>query len=119
LTFANPAEEVRNGDSSGSQWVSIGRDRIPAQRLYPKAAYSCCRPEGVGHPFLIFSDLARGALGKRSVKAPWVTEANRLHAHPPDVRLPTLVTSGRRDEAMALIASSFEHGIAGSEWMLF
>jgi hypothetical protein len=44
-----------------------------------------------------------------------VTEANRLHAYPPEIRLPTLVTSGRRDEATALSASSIERGIAGSE----
>jgi L-proline amide hydrolase len=49
----------------------------------------------------------------------WVAEANRLHVYLPEIRLPTLVTSGRHDEATLLIASTIERGVAVSEWMLF
>ncbi len=44
LTFAHTAEKVSDGDSSRLQVVSIDRERIPAERLHPKAAYSHCRP---------------------------------------------------------------------------
>ena len=37
----------------------------------------------------------------------------------PEIRLPTLVTSGRFDEATPLVAETVRRGIAGSEWVLF
>ena len=37
----------------------------------------------------------------------------------PEIRLPTLVTSGRHDEATPLIAGTIHRGIAGSQWVLF
>lgn len=37
----------------------------------------------------------------------------------PEIRLPTLVTSGRHDEATPLIAGTIQRGIAGSEWVQF
>jgi len=36
-----------------------------------------------------------------------------------ELQLPTLVTSGRHDEATPAIAETIHRGIAGSEWMLF
>lgn len=37
----------------------------------------------------------------------------------PEIDLPTLVTSGRHDEATPLIAETVHRGIRGSEWVLF
>jgi len=37
----------------------------------------------------------------------------------PDITVPTLVLSGRYDEATPLIAGTVQHGIPGSEWTLF
>lgn len=37
----------------------------------------------------------------------------------PEIRLPTLVTSGRYDEATPLIAETIQRGIKGAEWVLF
>jgi len=36
-----------------------------------------------------------------------------------EIQVPTLVISGRYDEATPLIAETVQHGIAGSEWVLF
>ena len=36
-----------------------------------------------------------------------------------EIRLPTLVTSGRYDEATPAIAETVHRGIAGSEWVIF
>ena len=36
-----------------------------------------------------------------------------------EIRVPTLVTSGRNDEATPLIAETVHHGIPGSEWVVF
>lgn len=36
-----------------------------------------------------------------------------------EIKVPTLVTSGRYDEATPLIAGSVHHGIPGSEWVIF
>jgi proline-specific peptidase len=36
-----------------------------------------------------------------------------------EIRVPTLVTSGRYDEATPAIAETVHHGIPGSEWVLF
>jgi L-proline amide hydrolase len=36
-----------------------------------------------------------------------------------EIRVPTLVTSGRYDEATPAIAQTVHHGIPGSEWVLF
>ena len=36
-----------------------------------------------------------------------------------EIRVPTLVTSGRYDEATALIAGTVHQGIPGSRWVLF
>jgi L-proline amide hydrolase len=36
-----------------------------------------------------------------------------------EIRLPTLVTSGRYDEATPTIAETINRGIAGSEWVVF
>ena len=36
-----------------------------------------------------------------------------------DIRVPTLVTSGRHDEATPLIAETVQSGIPGSEWVIF
>lgn len=36
-----------------------------------------------------------------------------------EIRVPTLVTSGRHDEATPLIAETVHHGIPGSEWVIF
>lgn len=37
----------------------------------------------------------------------------------PEIRVPTLVTSGRHDEATPLIAETVHQGIRGSEWVIF
>ena len=37
----------------------------------------------------------------------------------PEISLPTLVTSGRYDEATPQIAGTVHHGIRGSEWVIF
>jgi hypothetical protein len=48
LTFAHAAEEAKDGDSIRSRMTTINRQRIPAERLHPKAAYSRCGPkEGI------------------------------------------------------------------------
>ncbi|MFQ5918998.1 MAG: amino acid amidase, partial [Thermoplasmata archaeon] len=36
-----------------------------------------------------------------------------------EIRIPTLVTSGRYDEATPAIAETVHRGISGSEWVLF
>jgi proline-specific peptidase len=36
-----------------------------------------------------------------------------------EIRVPTLVTSGRHDEATPAIAQTIHHGIKGSEWVVF
>jgi proline-specific peptidase len=36
-----------------------------------------------------------------------------------EIRVPTLITSGRYDEATPLIAETMHRGIAGSEWVIF
>ena len=36
-----------------------------------------------------------------------------------EIRVPTLVTSGRHDEATPLIAETVHTGIPGSEWVIF
>jgi proline-specific peptidase len=36
-----------------------------------------------------------------------------------EIRVPTLVTSGRHDEATPAIAETVQRGIAGSEWVIF
>ena len=36
-----------------------------------------------------------------------------------EIRVPTLVTSGRHDEATPAIGETVHRGIAGSEWVLF
>ncbi len=36
-----------------------------------------------------------------------------------EIRVPTLVTSGRHDEATPAIAETVHRGIAGSEWVVF
>lgn len=36
-----------------------------------------------------------------------------------EIRTPTLITSGRHDEATPAIAETIQRGIAGSEWLLF
>jgi L-proline amide hydrolase len=36
-----------------------------------------------------------------------------------EIQLPTLVTSGRHDEASPLVAETVHRGIAGSEWVIF
>ena len=36
-----------------------------------------------------------------------------------EIRVPTLVTSGRHDEATPLIARTVHEGIPGSQWVLF
>ena len=43
LTFAEALEQISVGDSSRSQVTSIDRERVPAERRHPKAAYSRCR----------------------------------------------------------------------------
>ena len=47
LTFAHAAEKVSDSDSSRSQVASFERERISAERLHPKTAYSRCRPTAV------------------------------------------------------------------------
>ena len=37
----------------------------------------------------------------------------------PEIETPTLVTSGRHDEATPLIAETVHRGIRGSEWVIF
>jgi proline-specific peptidase len=37
----------------------------------------------------------------------------------PEIKVPTLVTSGRHDEATPLIAETVHRGIRGSEWVMF
>lgn len=37
----------------------------------------------------------------------------------PEIRVPTLVTSGRYDEATPAIAETVQRGIAGAEWVIF
>ncbi len=37
----------------------------------------------------------------------------------PEIKVPTLVTSGRYDEATPLIAETVHKGIPGSKWVLF
>ncbi len=37
----------------------------------------------------------------------------------PEINAPTLVTSGRYDEATELIAGTVHNGIRGSEWVIF
>lgn len=37
----------------------------------------------------------------------------------PEIDIPTLVTSGRHDEATPLIAETVHRGIRGSEWVMF
>ena len=37
----------------------------------------------------------------------------------PEIKAPTLVTSGRYDEATPLIAETVHRGIRGSEWVIF
>jgi proline-specific peptidase len=36
-----------------------------------------------------------------------------------EIRMPTLITSGRYDEATPAISETLHHGILGSEWVLF
>lgn len=49
MTFAEALEQISAGDSSCSQVPSIDREREPAERRHPKAAYSRCRPIGDIH----------------------------------------------------------------------
>jgi len=37
----------------------------------------------------------------------------------PEIHVPTLITSGRYDEATPLIAQTVQSGIAGSKWVIF
>jgi hypothetical protein len=48
LTFADAAEEVRDGDSGHSQVAITHLGMVSAERLHAKAADSRCRPKGVG-----------------------------------------------------------------------
>jgi hypothetical protein len=52
LTFADAAEQVRDGESGHSQVAVTDLSKVPAERLHPKAAYSRCRPIGAGGGFL-------------------------------------------------------------------
>ena len=45
LTFADAAEQVRDGESGHSQVAVTDLSEVPAERLHPKAAYSRCRPK--------------------------------------------------------------------------
>jgi hypothetical protein len=49
LTFDHAAEKVSDGDSGRSRVASIARQRIPAERLHPKATNWRCRPEAACH----------------------------------------------------------------------
>jgi hypothetical protein len=53
LTFAHADEKVSDSDSSRSQVASIDRERVLAERLHPKAAYSRCRPKGAAGTFQV------------------------------------------------------------------
>ena len=52
LTFAHAAEKVSDSDSSRSQVAGIDWERIPAERLHPKTAYSRCGPKAARCGFL-------------------------------------------------------------------
>jgi hypothetical protein len=52
LTFDHGAKKARDGASGRSRMATINRQKIPAERLHPKAAYSRCRPKGDGGGFL-------------------------------------------------------------------
>lgn len=42
-----------------------------------------------------------------------------VRARLPEIRIPTLITSGRYDEATPLIAETVQQGIPGSQWVIF
>jgi hypothetical protein len=44
LIFDHAAEKVSDGDSGRSRVATIARQRIPAERLHPKATSWRCRP---------------------------------------------------------------------------
>jgi hypothetical protein len=51
LTFDHAAEKVSDGDSGRSRVATIARQRIPAERLHPKATNWRSRPEAAGGTF--------------------------------------------------------------------
>ena len=67
----------------------------------------------------------------RGTSAGWTRCPSTCSAHSPplkdwniiprlgEIRVPTLVTSGRYDEATPLIAGTVHDGIPGSQWVLF
>ena len=57
LTFDHAAEKVSDRDSGRSQVATIARQRIPAERLHPKATNWRCRPGAE------FSDCCRRMTG--------------------------------------------------------
>jgi hypothetical protein len=50
LTFDHAAEKVSDGDSGRSRVATIARQRIPAERLHPKATNWRSRPEAAHQP---------------------------------------------------------------------
>ena len=51
LTFGGAAEKVIGGDSGRSRAGTIDKDKPTVERQHPEAAYSRCRPKGVGGAF--------------------------------------------------------------------
>jgi len=49
LTFVHAAEKVSDRDSGRSRVATIARQRIPAERLHPKAMNWRCRPVADAH----------------------------------------------------------------------
>ena len=45
LTFDHGAKKARDGASGRSRMATINRQKIPAERPHPKAAYARCRPK--------------------------------------------------------------------------
>jgi hypothetical protein len=50
LTFADTVEKGMDDDSGRSRAATIGRDKIPTERLHPKAATSRCRLKAAPRP---------------------------------------------------------------------
>jgi hypothetical protein len=53
LTFDHAAEKVSDGDSGRSRVATIARQRIPAERLHPKATNWRSRPVAASHAWLL------------------------------------------------------------------
>jgi hypothetical protein len=78
LTFADAAEKVRDGDSGRSRLENTDRNKVPAERLHPKAANWRCRPIGdVRRPELVVAKLPVGRGRKAESRRPiYQTECN-------------------------------------------